>query len=176
MSETHVIGRSSNSSSYSDNNNVERNDESNPVMVPIKQMSDVSEHLFISSTPEDESYFEMKKESLTEKVARGEMEIEVNVGLEDFNVLEAKNLELDVADKETLRVIPMLVGDMKSDTSIIGNAATPEKIQIAAHYDEHPLIILIDDQNISVNSNVTCERNSAMEDIAPGSTIVTSIA
>ena len=42
-----------------------------------RQRSDLSENLFICSTPEGESYFERKKESLSEKFARGELDIEV---------------------------------------------------------------------------------------------------
>ena len=50
---------------------------SEPRNAMIRQKSDLSENLIISSTPEAERYFERKNDSLNERVEKGELDIEV---------------------------------------------------------------------------------------------------
>ena len=73
----------------------------------IRQKSDLSENLIISSTPEAERYFERKNDSLNERVEKGELDIEVmpEMIIKDDNDGVPESL-LQVLDEDPSSVTP----------------------------------------------------------------------
>ena len=165
--------QSSGSSKSSSTGNLDRTDNqtTEKVLIPDsknimrRQRSDLSENLFISSTPEAERYFERKKESLNEKVARGELDIEI-IAVETNNNRSEHSVELlQVLDEETLDVMTGNT-DTTCENVRIALEGQVENIEqdVSEHIYQKDLVVALDDNfkpiSGSQSPGATCSLSS----------------